>query len=64
MYLTYLKHRPMQELEDHDRSSNTAFRLGHLPVNVRQFVPLSVCLRVCHDFLRHSQMELRNLKTT
>jgi hypothetical protein len=52
----------MQELEDHDRSSNTAFRLGHLPVNVRQFVLLSVCLRVCHDFLRHSQMGLRNLK--
>jgi hypothetical protein len=51
----------MQELEDRDRISNTAFKLGHLPVNIRQFVPLSTCLRVCHNFLKHSQMALRNL---
>jgi len=40
----------MQESVDYDNSSNTAFRLGHLPVNIRQFILLLICLRVCHEF--------------
>lgn len=51
----------MQEFVDHGRSWIIALRLRKLRVNIRQFITLSVCLRVSHDFLRHCQMKLRNV---
>jgi hypothetical protein len=51
----------MQELKDRDKSLITTCELGKIRFNIRQCVPLLACLRICHDFLRHCQMELKNL---